>query len=123
MIPSEYHGLEISIYLIGMSPKDAIGLKKVSLVESYPPKDTLPEDGLYRYLLQPSKKHDDQRKRAANRIWFEKTYRLSKIVEDSGNRVMYYLSDRPERAVVLEELIFFQSVEKYLYRSLLMLEQ
>ena len=33
--------------MTGMKPKDAIELKKVPLVESYPPEDTLPEDGLY----------------------------------------------------------------------------
>ena len=35
--------------MIGMKPKDAIKLNEVPLVaqESYPPKDTLPEDGLY----------------------------------------------------------------------------
>ena len=44
--------------MIGMSLKDAIKLKEVPLVnqENYPPEDTLPEDGLYHYLLQPS--HD-----------------------------------------------------------------
>ena len=41
--------------MIGMKPKDAIELNEVPLVdrESYPPEDILPEDGLYRYLLQP----------------------------------------------------------------------
>ena len=35
--------------MIGMKPKDAIKLKEVPLVaqESYPPEDTLPENGLY----------------------------------------------------------------------------
>ena len=35
--------------MIGMKPKDAIKLNEVPLVvrESYPPEDTLPEDGLY----------------------------------------------------------------------------
>ena len=48
--------------MIGMKPKDAIKLNEVPLVnqENYPPEDTLPEDGLYRYLLQPGEKHDDQ---------------------------------------------------------------
>ena len=43
--------------MIGMKPKDAIKLKEVPLVarESYPPEEVLPEDGLYRYLLQPMK--------------------------------------------------------------------
>ena len=45
---------------------DAIVLDQVPLVkrENYPPEDTLPEDGLYRYLLQPGEEHDDQRRRA-----------------------------------------------------------
>ena len=48
--------------MIGMKPKDVIKLNEVPLVarESYPPEDTLPEDGLYRYLLQPGEEHDDQ---------------------------------------------------------------
>ena len=48
--------------MIGMKPKDAIKLKEVPLVslESYLPEEVLPEDGLYRYLLQPSEEHDDQ---------------------------------------------------------------
>ena len=58
-----------------MKPKDAIKLNQVPLVkrENYPPEDTLPEDGLYRYLLQPGEEHDDQRKRATDRIWSNKT--------------------------------------------------
>ena len=41
--------------MAGMKPKDAIKLNQVPLVnrENYPPEDTLPGDGLYRYLLQP----------------------------------------------------------------------
>ena len=48
--------------MIGMKPKDAIELNEVPLAtqESYQPEEVLPEDGLYRYLLQPSKEHDDQ---------------------------------------------------------------
>ena len=93
--------------MTGMKPEDAIKLNQVPLVnrENYPPEDTLPEDRLYCYLLQPSEEHDDQRKRAMDRIWSKKTYRLRKIVEDSGNRVMYYLKDGPERAFVSEELM------------------
>ena len=47
--------------MIGMKPKDVIKLDEVPLVnrESYPPEDTLPEDGLYQYLLQPGEEHDD----------------------------------------------------------------
>ena len=68
-------------------PKDAIGLKKVPLVnlENYPPEDTLPEDGLYHYLLQPRKECGDQHRRATDRIWSKKTYRLSNIESSPGN--------------------------------------
>ena len=55
--------------MIGMKPKDAIKLNEVPLVarESYPEEEVLPEDGLYRYLLQPGEEHDDQRCRATDR--------------------------------------------------------
>ena len=84
--------------MIGMKPKDAIKLKEVPLVnrEVYPPEEVLPEDGLYRYLLQPGEEHDDQRHRATDRIWSKASYRLREITENPGNRVMYYLADRPE---------------------------
>ena len=93
--------------MIGMKPKDAIKLKEVPLVarESYPTEEVLPEDGLYRYLLQPREGHDDQWCRATDRIWSKGTYRLREIIEDSGNRMMYYLADGPERAFVSEELM------------------
>ena len=93
--------------MIGMKPKDAIVLDEVRLIkgEVYPEKDKLPEDGLYRYLLQPGEEHDDQRYRATDRIWSKGTCRLREIVEDPGNRVMYYLLNGPERAFVKEELV------------------
>ena len=91
--------------MIGMKLKDAIKLKEVPLVESYPPEDTLPEDGLYRYLLQPGEEHDDQRKRAMDRIWTKGTYRLSEVMSSPGNRIMYYLADGLERAFTKEELL------------------
>ena len=98
-----------------MKPSDAIKLNEVPLVkrESYPPEDKLPEDGLYHYLLQPGEEHDDRRRRATDRIWSKGTYRLRKIVEDAGKRVMYYLlnglestlAPAPQRAFVSEELM------------------
>ena len=93
--------------MIGMKPKDAIKLKEVPLVtrESYPPEEVLPEDGFYQYLLQPFEEHAEQRCRATYRIWSKGTYRLNEIVENPGNRVMYYLRDGPERTFALEELI------------------
>ena len=93
--------------MIGMKPKDAIKLKEVPLVkqENYPPEEVLPEDGLYRYLLQPGEEHDDQRRRSTDRIWSKGTYRLREIMENPGNRVMYYLLNGPKRASVSEELM------------------
>ena len=67
-----------------------IKLKEVPLVarESYPPEEVLPEDGLYRYLLQLGEEHDDQPRRAIDRIWSKASYRLREIAENPGNRVM-----------------------------------
>ena len=68
--------------MIGMKPKDAIKLEEVPLVtrESYPPEEVLPEDGAYRYLLQPGEEHDDEQRRAAYRIWSKASYRLREII-------------------------------------------
>ena len=68
---------------------------------------------MYRYLLQHGEEHDDQRRRATDRIWSKGTYRLREIAENPGNRVMYYLRDgpdsalapAPQRAFVSEELM------------------
>ena len=60
---------------------------------------------MYRYILQPGEEHDDQRHRATDRIWSKASYRLSEIVENPGNCVMYYLLHGPERAFVSEELM------------------
>ena len=73
--------------------------------ENYPPEEVLPEDGLYRYLLQPGEEHDDQRHKATDRIWSKASYRLREVVESPGNQVMYYLADGPERAFVSKELM------------------
>ena len=84
---------DMETQMIGMKPNDAIKLNEVPLVnrESYPEEEVLPEDGLYRYLLQPGEEHDDQRRRATNRIWSKGTYRLREVVESPGNHVIYYL--------------------------------
>ena len=93
--------------MTGMKPKDTIKLKEVPAVarENYPPEEVLPEDGLYHYLLQPGEEHNDQRRRATDRIWSKGTYRLREIRENPGNRVMYYMLDGPERAFISEELM------------------
>ena len=93
--------------MIGMKPKDAIKLKTVPLVkqENYPAEETLPDDGLYRYLLQPGEEHGDQRRRATDRIWSKKTYRIAEIIQESNNRTIYFLQDGPGRSFVKEELM------------------
>ena len=95
----------MEMQMTGMKPKEVSELKKVPLVDSCPPEDMLHEDGLYHCLLHPGKEHNDQHKRATDRIWSKKTYRLSKVVSSPGNWVMYYLADGLERALVKEELI------------------
>ena len=77
--------------MIGMRPKDAIKLDTVPLDKTYPEETMLPEDGLYRYLYQPGEQHGDQKRRATDLIWSKNTYRLDRIVQEPGNRVLYYL--------------------------------
>ena len=90
-----------------MKQEDAIKMKEVPLVnqKSYPPEERLAGHGLYRFLLLPGEEHGDHQKRATDRLWSKKTYRLSEVIEKPGNRVMYYLQDGPERAFVKEELM------------------
>ena len=74
--------------MIGMKPKDAIKLDTVPLDKTYPEETVLPEDGLYRYLYQPGEQHGDQERRATDLNWSKNTYRLGRIVQDPGNRVL-----------------------------------
>ena len=109
--------------MIGMKPMDVIVLDQVPLVkqEAYPPEEVLPEDGLYRYLLQPSEEHDDQWCRATDRIWPKGTYRLREIVEDTGNCVMYYLKDGPESGMALAGEALLGSLQRAFVSEELML--
>ena len=91
--------------MIGMKPKDAIKLDIVPLDKTYPEATALPEDGLYKYLHQPVEQHEDQKRRATDFTWSKNTYRLDQIVQEPGNRVLYYLQNRPDRAFVREELM------------------
>ena len=93
--------------MTGKKPQDVMELKEVPLLnqENYPPEDALPEDRFYHYLLQPGEEHDDWCKRATNRIWSKKTYRLSKVVSSISNQAMYYSADGPERAFIKDELM------------------
>ena len=89
--------------MIGMKPKDAIKLDTVPLDKTYPKETVLSEDGLYRYLYQPGEQHGDKKRRATDLIWSKNTYRLDRIVQGPGNRVLYYLQEGPNRAFVREE--------------------
>ena len=46
-----------------------------------------------------------KKRRATDLAWSKSTYRLDGIVEEPGNRVLYYLQDGPDRAFVCKELI------------------
>ena len=91
--------------MIDMRPKDAIKLDTVPLDKRYPEETILPEDGLYRYLYQPGKQHRDQKRQATDLIWSKHTYRLDRIVQEPGNRVLYYLQDGHDRPFAREELM------------------
>ena len=91
--------------MIGMKPKDAIKLDTIPLDKKYPKETILPVDGLYRYLYQLAEQHGDQKRGATDLIWSKNMYRLDRIVQDPGNRVLYYLQDGPDRAFVREELM------------------
>ena len=79
-----------------MKRKDTIKLDTVPLDKTYPEETVLPEDGLYRYLYQPGEQHEDQNIRATDFIWSKNTYRIDRIVQEPGNRVLYYLQDGPD---------------------------
>ena len=91
--------------MIGMKPKNTIKLDTIPLDKTYPEETILLEDGLYRYLYQPGEQHGDQKRRATDLIWSKNTYRLDRIVQEPGNRVLYYLQVRPDGAFVREELM------------------
>ena len=70
----------------------------------------LHEDGLYRYLYQPGEQHGDQKRRATDFIWSKNMYQLDRIVEEPGNRVLYFLQDGPDRDFVSQELMHISEV-------------
>ena len=60
---------------------------------------------MYRYLYQPGEQHGDQKRRATDLIWSKNMYRLDRIVQKPGNRVLYYLQNGPNGTFVREELM------------------
>ena len=87
--------------MIGMKPKDAIKLSNVELVKSEEFSDEKP----LRYFYQPGEQHGDQKRRATDFVWSKNTYRLDRIDQEPGNRIVYYLQGGPEKAFVREELM------------------
>ena len=59
----------------------------------------------YRYFYQPAEQHGDQKRRGTDFVWSNNTYRLDRIFQKPGNRILYYLQGGPERAFVREELM------------------
>ena len=90
--------------MTGIKPKDAIKLDTVPLNENYPEETVLPNDGLSRYHYQLDEQHGDQKRRAIDLIWSKNTYRLDRIIQDPGNRVLYYLQYGPHRAFTISML-------------------
>ena len=81
-----------------MKPKDATKLNILELdqqiswrktYQTYPEEKVLPGDGRYRYLYRPGEQTGDQNRQATDFIWSENTYRLNRIVEEPGNRILY----------------------------------
>lgn len=91
---------------IDMTPAKAVKLEHVELnIKAYPKEEVAPVDGLYRYLYQPGELEGGQRRRATDMIWSWDTHRLDRVIEDPGQRVLYYLAEGPKRAFVREELM------------------
>ena len=63
------------------------------------------EDSLYRYLYQRDGLHGDQKRQGTEFIWSKKTYRLDRIAEEEGTRVLDYYQDRACTDFVREELM------------------
>ena len=47
----------------------------------------------------------ETKKTGTHLIWSKNTYQLEQVVQDPGNRVLYYLQDGRDRAFVSEELM------------------
>ena len=92
--------------MLGMTPAKAVKLDEVELkVKPHPKERVLLEDGLYRYLYHPGELEGGDRRRATDLVWSWNTFRIDRIVEDQGQRVLYYLANAPKRAFVREELM------------------
>jgi len=64
----------------------------------------LPPNVKTRYLYQPGELEGGT-KRATDPVWSLKVYTLEKVVDKSGEPVLYYLHDGPKRGFAREELL------------------
>ena len=90
--------------MLCMTPAKAVKLGNVELNVKPYPKEEIVQEGLYQYLYKPGELEDDNRCRTTDMIWSWTTFRIDRIVENPGHRVLYYLADGPQRAFVCEEL-------------------
>ena len=89
-----------------MASAKAVKLCNVELnVKSYPKEKMVSEDGLYRYSYRPGEHEGGDRRRATDMNWSWNTFRIDRIVENPGQRVLYYLAEGPKRAFVRKELM------------------
>ena len=91
--------------IVDTKPKDAVKLDTVPLDKTHPEETVLPKDVLYRHIYQSGEQHGNQKRQATEFIWSKNTFRIDRIVQGPGNRVLYYLQDGPDKTFVREELM------------------
>ena len=86
-----------------MAPTKAFKLDNVELkFKPYLKEKVAPEDGLYRYLYRPGELEGGTD--GAPLTGFGRAaFRIDRIVENPGQRVLYFLDSGPKRAFVEEE--------------------
>ena len=55
--------------------------------------------------MQLNQALSDQKRRTTDLIWSKNKYRSDRIVQEPGNRILYYSQDGPDRVFVREELM------------------
>ena len=73
--------------------------------ETYPGENVLPQDDLCKYQFQHGGQHGDQKRRAIDFILSKNTHRLDRVAKEPGNRVLFCLQGRPDKAFLREELM------------------
>ena len=99
--------------LIDKRPSDAIKTKTIPQRMSAPAAKSrpvglkekkIPPDVMVRYLYQPGEL-EGGRRRATDPVWSLKLYYIGRSVVKTGEPVLYYLQDGPQRGFVREELM------------------